>query len=105
VTGVASSAPAVPASYGLEQNFPNPFNPSTRVRFQLPETSTITLELFDVLGRRVGTLARGELAAGTHEAVVRGDNLASGVYYYRLEARGIAGSRPFVATRMLTLLR
>jgi len=103
VTGVPSSA--LPTSYGLEQNFPNPFNPSTRVRFRLPETSTVTLELFDVLGRRVETLAQGELAAGTHEAMVRGDNLASGVYYYRLEARGIAGSQPFVATRMLTLLR
>lgn len=81
----------VPERFALSQNFPNPFNPETTIRFDLPVESQVRLELFDVLGQRVRTLVAGQLSAGGQRVVWDGrdeDGLAvgNGVYFYRLEA-------------------
>ncbi|MDH4069883.1 MAG: T9SS type A sorting domain-containing protein [Ignavibacteria bacterium] len=83
----------------LEQNSPNPFNPSTRIAFTLPEQSVVTLEVFNMLGQRVAVLADGVRGAGTHNVTFNASNLASGIYIYRLQTPG------FVTTKKLMLMK
>lgn len=82
----AKAAESVPAALALEQNYPNPFNPSTKIRYSLPASMKVSLEVFDLLGRRVATLVNGEMPAGAHEARFDARRLASGAYVYRLTA-------------------
>lgn len=85
--------------YALEQNAPNPFNPITRISFELPRSGPVRLALFDVRGARVRELVKGTMDAGLHTITLDADGLASGIYYYRLEAGD------FSATRRMTLLK
>ena len=91
--------PAAPARLVLQQNAPNPFNPSTTIRFGLPAAAPVTLRVYDVAGRRVASLLEGEpLPAGWHAVTWRGVDdggraAASGVYFCRLVAAGEAGTR------------
>jgi hypothetical protein len=106
--GVATStegADALPDAYDLSQNYPNPFNPTTTIRYALPQASQVTLEVFDMVGRRVATLAEGPQAAGYHTATFDGRDLASGAYIYRLRAVNQATGQPFVQTRTLVLIK
>jgi len=84
--------------FGLEQNYPNPFNPTTVIRYQLPAAASVTLAVYDVLGREVTVLVNDRRDAGVHEVQFDGANLASGVYLYRLSAGGFSSTR-----RMLIL--
>jgi hypothetical protein len=87
VTSIESlSNGAIPSTYALNQNYPNPFNPSTKIRFNLPVSETVRLKIFDVAGREVATLVDGKQDAGSFEVTFDGADLASGVYFYRLEA-------------------
>ena len=88
----------VPESFELKQNYPNPFNPSTTIRYVLPQRSRVNLSVYNTLGQLVSTLVNGEEQAGQHEVKFDGSNLASGVYFYRLQA----GS--FVQTKKLLLV-
>jgi YD repeat-containing protein len=99
VTGIAFQSTNVPAVYSLFQNYPNPFNPSTTIKFELPKASQVTLSVFDILGRQASVLVNERREAGVHEVKFDGSNLASGVYFYRIEA----GS--FVQTSKLLLIR
>jgi len=73
--------------FELMQNYPNPFNPSTSIQFSIPTSQPVTLEVFDVSGRKIATLLDGEyLPAGIHTKVFNADRLASGVYFYRIAA-------------------
>jgi hypothetical protein len=96
---------ALPTAYDLSQNYPNPFNPTTTIRYALPEASRVTLEVFDMVGRRVATLADGPQTAGYHTATFDGRALASGAYIYRLRAVNQATGQPFVQTRTLVLIK
>jgi hypothetical protein len=75
-----------PLSYGLEEGFPNPFNPSTTIRFALPEKSHVTLLVFNTLGQQVAMLVNGEQEEGYHEVRFDASGLASGVYLCRMQA-------------------
>ena len=75
----------MPDQYALEGNYPNPFNPSTTIRFGLPESAQVRLAVYDVLGRQVRVLLDGVREAGTHEVVFDASDLPSGTYLYRLE--------------------
>ncbi|MBN1153840.1 family 43 glycosylhydrolase [candidate division KSB1 bacterium] len=75
----------IPQSHRLEQNFPNPFNPSTTIEFSLAEDCDVHLTLHDILGRMVTDLARGKFHAGDHRLLFDASDLASGIYYYKLE--------------------
>ncbi len=77
----------IPTSYHLYQNYPNPFNPTTKIRFNIPVEGIVKLEVYDILGQRVAQLLNTELTAGSHEVVFRGNNLASGVYFYMLNVK------------------
>ncbi len=80
-----SGTAGVPAVYALRQNYPNPFNPATSIRFDLPAKSSVTLQVFDILGREVMTLARGEYEAGSYTVRADFSDRASGVYLYRIQ--------------------
>jgi hypothetical protein len=92
-------APEQPLRFALYQNYPNPFNPATVIRFSLATSGPVTLEVFDILGRRVEVLVNERCFAGMHEVTFRGDRFASGVYFYRISAAG------FTETKKLLLLK
>ncbi|RPI72257.1 MAG: T9SS C-terminal target domain-containing protein, partial [Ignavibacteriales bacterium] len=83
---------AVPSEFSLLQNFPNPFNPSTRISFTLPVESNVTIKLFNVIGEELNNLAKGSFGAGVHNIDFNASGLNSGVYFYSIEAVGIDGN-------------
>ena len=104
VEAAAAEVAAVPAEFALRGNYPNPFNPATTVAFDLPEAAKVTLEVFDVAGRRVLRVEAGELQAGSGQRLrVDGSHLASGLYLYRVVARSASGAH--AATGRMTLLK
>ncbi len=82
-----------PKSFFLDQNFPNPFNPSTTIRFSVPHRSHVTLAVFNTLGQKVAELVNGDIDAGYHEVQFNASGMASGVYFYRLQADTYAQTR------------
>jgi hypothetical protein len=93
--------PLIPDNFALEQNVPNPFNPTTNIRFDLPRQSYVHLEVVNVLGQRVRTLVNESLPAGIHTVTFDGQNddgqaVASGVYFYRLVTEGFSQSRKMI---------
>ncbi len=105
-TGLAKAASGgalqafTPKSFRLNQNFPNPFNPTTQIVFDLPQESKVTLEVFDISGHKVATLAKGLKEAGRYHVVFDAHNLASGVYIYRLTTdKGFAQSKKMMLIR------
>jgi len=100
VTALAGGSGAnLPDEFALSQNFPNPFNPSTTIRYGLPNTSVVRLTVFNTLGQQVAQLVNGEQEAGYHEVRFDAGGLSSGVYFYRLRAGD------FVETRRLMLAK
>jgi hypothetical protein len=86
----------IPAAFALWQNFPNPFNPSTVIIFQLPVNSRVKLQVFDVNGREVATLVDGEMTAGNHAVIFAPRDLAGGLYFYQLTAGKFSQTRKAV---------
>ena len=89
----------VPEVYALEQNFPNPFNPSTVIAYSLAEAGAVRLKVYNVLGQEVATLVDGYKESGRHQVVFDASRLSAGIYLYAIEA----GS--FTATQRMTLLK
>ncbi len=83
---VASLETSLPATYEVYQNYPNPFNVSTIIQYSLPEAADVTIEIYDILGRRAETLIKGEQPAGYHQTVWDAKDMPSGVYFYKLKA-------------------
>ncbi len=85
-TAVRPGQPAnLPAKFALLPNFPNPFNPGTRIRFVLPQAAPVTLKVFNLLGKEVATLAQGMLSAGEHTVKFEAKGLPAGLYFYQLK--------------------
>jgi photosystem II stability/assembly factor-like uncharacterized protein len=76
----------IPIEFNLSQNFPNPFNPTTTISYQLPVNSNVNLKIYDILGREAATLVNEEKPAGSYEVVFNGSGLSSGIYFYQLKA-------------------
>jgi hypothetical protein len=89
----------VPNAFALDQNYPNPCNPSATIRYGLPERSPVNLSVYNTLGQQVTVLQNGEQESGYHEVKFDASNLPSGLYFYRLQAG------TFVETRKLCLVR
>jgi len=95
---LSNAAGSVPTSYGLNQNFPNPFNPSTEISFDLPKASQVELSIFNVLGQEVRSLVNRTMEAGKHTITWDGLNgsgtqVSSGVYFYRLSAGSFSDTK------------
>lgn len=88
-TAATVAATVIPSEFILEQNFPNPFNPSTQIRFGLPEASHVTIKVFNVNGAEITTLVEGTLASGTHTIVFNAGHLATGTYFYVMQAGAV----------------
>jgi hypothetical protein len=86
VEGVSDKEQAVPMQFALHQNYPNPFNPSTEIRFDLPQTAPVTLAIYNLLGQKVATVLDQRMEAGSHQVLFDASGLASGVYFYRINA-------------------
>jgi hypothetical protein len=99
VTGISAPPEAMPLDYRLYHNYPNPFNPSTTIRYQLPWRSHVTLTIFNVLGQKVALLADEIMEAGSHTVVFDASALPSGFYFYRLTAGD------YVQTRKMVLMQ
>ena len=72
--------------YSLEQNYPNPFNPSTTIKYEIPEAALVTIKVYDISGKEVATLVNENMNYGRYEVKFNGDNLSTGVFYYKLTA-------------------
>jgi predicted GH43/DUF377 family glycosyl hydrolase len=89
----------VPGAFALDQNFPNPFNPSTTIRYDLPTRAHVTLSIYNTLGQQVATLVNESEEAGYHDMRFDASGLASGVYFYRIRAGEYAGTKKLVVLR------
>lgn len=90
----------IPESVQLYQNYPNPFNPTTTIEFSLPNSSFVTLKIFNILGQEVTTLVSKKLPAGSYKFSWDGNSLASGIYFYRLKTE-----QGFARTKRMLLLK
>ncbi|MDZ7623509.1 MAG: T9SS type A sorting domain-containing protein [Ignavibacteriaceae bacterium] len=88
-----------PAQFELSQNYPNPFNPSTTIKFSIPQSSNVSLKIFNTLGQEVSTLINQNMESGVHTINFDASQLNSGIYFYRLEA----GS--YSEVRKMTLIK
>lgn len=95
----------IPDEFGLEANYPNPFNPATTIPFTLPESADVTVEVYNTVGQRIGTLATGEYEAGSHQVDFDGSRLASGVYLIRVVMQESDGGNNHEFTRQVTLVK
>ena len=89
----------IPVLFSLGQNYPNPFNPSTVIGYQLPVSSEVSIEVYNLLGRRVATLVNERKPAGHHNVTFDASGLSSGLYVYRIQAG------EFVQTRKMMLVK
>jgi ligand-binding sensor domain-containing protein len=89
----------LPSAFSLSQNFPNPFNPTTTIKYQIPELSFVTLKVFDVLGNEITKLINKEKLSGNYEVEFDATGLPSGIYFYRLQTEN------FIETKKMILLK
>ncbi|MBA4311791.1 MAG: hypothetical protein C0417_04080 [Chlorobiaceae bacterium] len=104
-TDVKDNQSRAPQKFSLERNYPNPFNPSTKISFSLPSKEIVTLKVYDVLGKEVATISSGEFNSGIHTVEWSGkDNsgteVSSGIYFYHLQA-----GNKFSQTNKMVFLR
>ncbi|MEO6693935.1 MAG: T9SS type A sorting domain-containing protein [Ignavibacteria bacterium] len=105
-TGIGSD-PGVtinPTEFSLSQNYPNPFNPSTKITYAIPVEGNVTLKVFDLTGREIMNLVNEPKQVGFHTVDFNGANLASGVYFYRINVDGVEGNN-YKATRRMVLIK
>ncbi len=103
VVGISNYATTV-SNYELMQNYPNPFNPTTVINFSIPTSGNVSLKVYDMLGREVKTLVNSFVNSGSYSVDFNGSNLASGIYFYKLETQGVSGQK-FVSTKRMVLVK
>ncbi|MGD0037785.1 MAG: T9SS type A sorting domain-containing protein, partial [Bacteroidota bacterium] len=101
-TGVDSKGSGIAKQFSLSDNYPNPFNPSTAIEFELPEQSNVTLTIFNILGQKVFELSANYFS-GSHSYSFDASKLSSGVYIYSLKATGVSGKNYVQSKRMMLL--
>lgn len=99
VTAIDPISTELPASYVVFQNFPNPFNPTTHIRFSIPKASFTKITVYNSIGNEVAKLLNEDIKAGSYEVTFHGSYFASGIYYYRIE------SGPFSETKKMLLIK
>ena len=99
VTDVQDITQTIPTDYSIEQNFPNPFNPSTKINFSIPNEGIVTLNVYNSLGQQVATLVNESKPAGTYQVDFDGANISSGIYFYKIT------SGNFTQTKKMILMK
>ncbi|MCX6149691.1 MAG: CotH kinase family protein [Ignavibacteriales bacterium] len=94
-TGVSSDFKST-VIFKLSQNYPNPFNPSTTINYLIPKTSFVTIKLYDVLGNEIATMVNEEKLPGNYKYEFNGDNISSGIYFYRIQAGNFTDTKKFI---------
>ncbi len=97
--GISPVSHNIPLKYNLYQSYPNPFNPSAVIRFDISRNSNVKLVIFDLLGREVSVLVNSELKAGTYQAEWNASNFASGVYFYKLSVDGFTDTKKMILVK------
>jgi hypothetical protein len=98
LTDIADPKP-IDYAFDLAQNFPNPFNPSTVISYQLQVTSNVTLKVYDILGREVATLVNEEKPAGNYDVQFTSNGLTSGIYFYKLKTGNYSETKKMILIR------
>jgi hypothetical protein len=96
---VAGIQKGIPKFFALHQNYPNPFNPTTKIQYDLPKGSIVKITVYDITGREVEVLINEFIASGYHEAEFDASNLASGVYFYKLEAGSFTDQKKMIVLK------
>lgn len=101
LTSAGNNQNVLPKSFKLYDNYPNPFNPETRIKFDIPENGIVRLRVFDIMGREIATLVNGYLTAGSYEvpfsiSQISNSRVSSGIYFYKLETKSNADVRRMV---------
>lgn len=96
ITGIIKYSEEIPVNFSLLQNYPNPYNPSTKIRFDITVSSHVNLTVFDVTGRTISIIVNDKLNAGKYEITFSALNLPSGIYYYKLTAGGLSETRKMI---------
>lgn len=99
VTGITGNGTGIPAEYKLYNNYPNPFNPATKISYDLPEGSNVKLAVYDILGKEVATLINEFKTAGNYTIQFNAEGLTSGVYFYSIEAQGFKDIKRMVIVK------
>jgi hypothetical protein len=99
IVGITQISGLIPLKYNLYQNFPNPFNPETNIKFELPEIQHVKLVIYDMLGKEMNRLIDKELGAGSYSITFNADELSSGVYFYELKTDDFSMVRKMVVTK------
>jgi len=84
--GIKDDPSIIPSSFSLSQNYPNPFNPSTTIEYDLPKSSDVRIEVYNIAGQKLQTLLNEKMPAGSNQVEFNAQHLSSGIYYYRIEA-------------------
>jgi hypothetical protein len=110
LTSVGRLGGAIPKEYQLHENYPNPFNPTTTILYDLPQQSRVTIKIYSILGQQIATLVDGIVTAGYHQAIWSGvqDNgmsVAGGVYFFRISAQSLEKGTGLVQTKKMLLLK
>jgi hypothetical protein len=99
VVSVEQSSNSIPGSYHLYGNYPNPFNPSTQIRYDLPEPAYVNLTIYDAKGETVETLVSAYKPEGSYSITFNAEKLSSGVYFCRMETKKFSAVRKMVLVR------
>jgi|GEM_PF-1917878 N-acetylneuraminic acid mutarotase len=99
IDGVKDENKNTVKDFKLSTNYPNPFNPSTTISYQLPKASKVMLKVYNILGEEIITLVNGYMTAGSHSATFNAGKLASGVYLYKLDAEAYSQSRKMILAK------
>lgn len=99
VTGVSSLPSDLPTKFVLQNNYPNPFNPSTVIAFSVPFATHVRLDVYNILGQRVAELVNKDLNAGSYQYSFNANSLSSGVYLYRIQANGFTSTKKMILSK------
>ena len=89
----------IPDKFSLGQNYPNPFNPSTKIRFDVPNSGNVSLKVYNELGKEVSTLVNSFKNAGSYEINFDASVLSSGIYFYKLQSEGLSSTKKMLLVK------
>lgn len=98
-TGIQNLNSEIPDKFKLSQNYPNPFNPATNINFSIPASGMVKLVVYDILGKQISVPVNENLSAGNYKIDFNASGLASGIYFYRLEAEGFTDMKKMILVK------